>query len=120
MKVSHNTPSFGRITKDPNISKEMYKTIMKTPVVKKFAKRYNATMAIEPFFSSREQHKLQLGLKFYEITPKNIFRRIKNAISSEVTTKTILLKTHAVDEEGLLKSLSKTKSDTLTKIYKEV
>ena len=119
MKVQ-NKPSFGHIIKDPNISIEMHKRIMKTPVVKKFAKRYNATMSVESFFSSREQHKLQLGLKFYEITPKNIFSRIKNAITGKISTKTILLKTHAVDEEGLLKSLSKTKSDTLVKIYKEV
>ena len=63
MKVQ-NKPSFGHIIKDPNISKEMHKRIMKTPVVKKFAKRYNATMSVESFFSNRESINYSWVLNF--------------------------------------------------------
>ncbi len=119
MKIQNQNPSFGRIIKSPNMTTEMYKTIMKTPAVKKFAKKFNAKMSIEQFYSSKSPQKLQMGLRFANIESKNIFSRIKQAAKGIATAKTILLKTHSVDEEGLIKSLSHTEPKALLNIYKK-
>ena len=120
MKVQNTQPSFGRIVRDSSLSEEMYKALMDTQVVREFAKKYNAKMEIESFLSTKTPHKPQWGLRFTDITPKNIFTRIANVINQKITNKTILLKTHSDNEEGLLKSLSNIKSNSLIKIYKDI
>ena len=120
MKVQNSQPSFGRIVRDPSLSKETFQSIIKTPAVKEFAKNYSATISTEEFLSGRNPGKVQIGLRLTDIKPKNIFKAIKNKLFAETQYKSILVKTHAVDEKGLISSLSNNKISSIIKMLNNV
>ena len=121
MKVEKNNPSFGRLVRNPKtISPELYKAIVNTPAVKKFARRYDALVSVEPFYSSKQHNKIQMGLRFENITPSHIFSRIKKLITKSESYKTLQFNTHAVDEAGLVESLQKKHPSAITKLYKNM
>ena len=121
MQVQKNSPSFGRLTRDEKtISKELYNAIKETPTVKKFGRKYNATVSLDSFYSSRIPNKTQLGLRFENITPVNIFSKVKNFFRKNFLVKTVLLKTHAVNEQELINSLSKKSANAIINLYKKI
>ena len=120
MKVNttnNNAVSFGRLTRDKyTMTKEMFETVSNIPVVKNFAKEFKATVSFDPFYSSRPGNRSQLALTFNDIKPSTFLGKVK-AFFNGNKLNSIMLKTHAVNEEEFFVSLSKKPADALIKIF---
>ena len=119
-QINNNSTSFGKFYKDANLPQHIFDRLLETPPVKKFGEKYNATLAVDAFFSSRDNKTIQYKLKVTDIEkrPRNFLDKILMFIKPEKTNH-IELKTHAISEEGVLDSISRKKSSALLELMEK-
>lgn len=117
--VTSTPVAFSALKRDPDcISRAMFNAIKEAPAVKKFGEKYNATVSCDLFASSKDTKKIQMALTLKNIEPVSIKDKLLN-IFGKKKSDSIQLKTHALNEEDFIKSVSRKKSDTLFDIYNE-
>lgn len=98
------------------MSKKMFDLVSRYPAIDKFGKKYDATIGVGKFLSTKDITRQQLSLVFENIKPKSIFGKIKNYFSPNPPV-AMRLKTRATNEEEFLAELANLHTDTLFKIY---
>ena len=98
------------------MSEDVLKEISKAPAFDTFGKKYNAILSIEPFKSSKDPEKIQLAVTVSNIKEKGILGMLKQLFSSKKVSEGFTLKTHATNEDELIKAVNNRSSNTLFEI----
>lgn len=116
--ASHHCQSFGALKPDLTMSNKIFKEVSKTPVVKTFAKNYDANIGIVSVKSSQlGNNNDYLALSVYDVKPANLLTRLLDIVKKPVDH--IVLKTHAVDEDAFVQSIARKSKNGLVDIYKD-
>lgn len=109
--------NFGNLKRDvTSVSTELFEHLSEAPAVKNFASKFNATLSVDNFRSSKHTDKVQLALRFEDIKPKTFVQKLKTFFTNN-KTESLKWKTHATNEEELAKSIDNLKSETFTNLY---
>lgn len=118
MKIQsvNTSQSFGMLKRDATMTKAMFNVISDAPAVKKFGEKYDATLSVGTFLSSKTPNKVQYSLRFEDIKPKSFVEKVKNMFSKKVTNE-VRLKTHATNENDFIDHISEQRSNAVLNIY---
>ena len=116
-QVKNETVSFGLLKRESLLSQKIFDGLLETPAVKKFGEKFDATLSVDSFISSKDNKRIQYELNVSDIKskPKNVFDKLFSRFQPSKTE--IVLKTHATTEEDLVERISKMRSNTLFDIY---
>lgn len=115
-QVRNDSVVFNGLSRDVNVSKPLFDALIQAPTVKKFGEKFNATLSVDTFLSSK--NKVQYAIRIDNIEPNNFWEKLKQRVLDS-KVKSVVLKTHATSETELVSSVSKMKSNTLMHIYKK-
>ena len=115
-----NNQSFTALSQGPRISKPLFDRVSKLPVVKSFAKDYDATLEVVPFMSTLDNARTQLAVRVSDIKPLKFLEKIQSFFETRKIEKEVLLKTRATNEEELVKELSHIRSNSIHRLYKNI
>lgn len=119
MKIQSVTTSqsFGALKPDTaSMTKAMFNTLSQAPAVKKFGKKYDATLSIGTFLSSKDPNKIQYSLRFEDIKPRSFVEKLKSRFSKKVSNE-LRLKTHATNENDFIDQVSEQRANAVLNIY---
>lgn len=117
-QVRNDSVVFNGLSRDVNVSKPLFDALIQAPTVKKFGEKFNATLSVDTFLSSKNKNKVQYAIRIDNIEPNNFLEKLKQRVLDS-KVKSVVLKTHATSETELVSSVSKMKSNTLMHIYKK-
>ena len=117
-RINYATPmAFGALKRDSStMTKALFNIVSEYPAVKEFGKKYDATLSVSAFYSSKNPSRQQLALTFDDIKPKGFVEKIKQAFSKKVVN-AIRVKTHATNEEDFLAEIANQHTDSSFRIY---
>ena len=121
MKIENNNvisaQNFTALKINKTFNANIAEQILDAPTVKAFGKKYDATLGMQLFQSSnpKKVSKDYIALTVSNIKPANLLVRIIDMFKTPVDS--IALKTHALNDEMFVKSISMKSKNTLTDIY---
>lgn len=118
--INHSTPmAFKGYRRDAStMSKALFDTVKEYPVVKTFGDKFDATMSVRSFGSSKNPLRSQLSLVLEDIKPATLLGKAKS-LFVKPRYESIALKTRATNEEDFITEIANQHSNSLFMIYKK-
>lgn len=115
------SPNFGMIyiPRESNMSENLIKAIKRSPAVRKFGRRYNATLGIQHFSSTSVPGRINYGLIFENIKPSNPITALLSLFRGNKNGRYICYNSGKDTKEGLIHILERLKKNTFINLYNQ-